>query len=137
MTDRDEKQMNEMLDALFAEAQQTVETPSEALMARILSDANAEIDARDAQEVSRRDAQRPKTRHPLIAAAVAALGGWRAVAGLATAGVTGIAIGLGAPGAVTSLATGYADTTSVYDEAVNGYGLDDLVPSFYELAAEG
>lgn len=151
MTDRDENRMNELtdqtLDALFAEARDAAPVPSGDLLARIMADAEGEIATRAAGEQAQREAMRPRSRHPLIVAMVAALGGWRSVAGLATAGVAGLAIGLGAPSVVTSLAvgdygavSGTGATTSFetsYDTSADGYALDDLVPSFYDLAAEG
>ncbi len=135
MTDRDDRHMDQTLDTLFAEMRETPAVVPDALIARILSDAGQALDTRATEAATLSEARRPRGRHPWVAAAVAALGGWRAVAGLATAGVTGLAIGLGAPGAVTSLVAGYSDVG--YEDAANGYGLDDLVPSFYALAAEG
>ena len=135
MTDRDDRQMDQTLDTLFGEMRDRPVIVPDALITRILSDADNVLDARASDEAARRATRRPHPRHPWISAAVAALGGWRAVAGLATAAVTGLAIGLGAPGAVTSLATGYPEVG--YEDTVSGYGLDDLVPSFYALAAEG
>ncbi|WP_460274946.1 hypothetical protein [Celeribacter sp. ULVN23_4] len=147
MTDRDDKRTVELseraLDALFMEARHDAMLPSGGLMDRILADAETMIDTREAAETARLAALRAqsgsKQRHPLIAAMVAALGGWRAVAGLATAGVAGLVIGLGAPSAVTSLATGTytVDTVSSYDTATSEYGIDALMPSFYALAGEG
>jgi|GEM_PF-3637360 hypothetical protein len=145
MTDRDDKRMVEFpereLEALFAEARRETMLPSGGLMERILADAEAMIDTREATEAARLKTLRgtpAKQRHPLVAAMVAALGGWRAVAGLATAGVAGLAIGLGTPSAVTSLATGaYVSGEENYDTATSGYGIDALLPSFYELAVEG
>ncbi|NIY78203.1 hypothetical protein HCZ23_01790 [Celeribacter sp. HF31] len=151
MTDRNDKRTKELtdssLDALFAEAREAAPQPSGNLMARVLADAEGMIATREAEEAARIQALRPKQRHPIVAAMVAALGGWRAVAGLATAGVAGLAIGLGAPMTVTTLATGgytdgYADgamsyETTSYATGESGYALDDLVPSFYDLASEG
>lgn len=144
MTDRDDKRTVEFpereLEALFADMRHETVLPSGGLMERVLADAEAEIMAREAAEAARFAALRvpAKQRHPLMAAMVAALGGWRAVAGLATAGVAGLAIGLGAPSAVTVLATGsYVSGTEAYDTATSEYGIDALLPSFYELAAEG
>ncbi|NVK46569.1 MAG: hypothetical protein HWE33_09725 [Rhodobacteraceae bacterium] len=146
MTDRNDKSIeptDRSLDALFADAREATPLPSGDLMARVLADAEGVIAIREAQEAARIEALRPKSRHPIVAAMVAALGGWRAVAGLATAGVAGLAIGLGAPTTVTALATGsYADSatsyeTTSYATGESGYALDDLVPSFYDLASEG
>ncbi|WP_417262827.1 hypothetical protein [Celeribacter sp.] len=151
MTDRNDtrNELTEMsLDALFKEAREAAPLPSGDLMARVLADAEDVIATREAEEAARINALRPKQRHPIVAAMVAALGGWRAVAGLATAGVAGLAIGLGAPMTVTTLATGsYADSAASYETTSysattyatgeSGNALDDLVPSFYDLASEG
>lgn len=128
------------LEAMFEEAREAVMLPSADLLAAIMADADSEIARRVSKEAARRAAARPKENHPIVAAVVAALGGWRAVAGLATAGIVGLAIGFGAPATVTSLATGgysvsYSDNLSA--EVSSGNALDDLVPSFYDLAAEG
>ncbi|WP_434288063.1 dihydroorotate dehydrogenase [Celeribacter sp. SCSIO 80788] len=144
MTNRDDKRTVEFpereLEALFKEARRETMLPSGGLMERILADAESMIDTREATEAARLAALRApaKQRHPLVVAMVAALGGWRAVAGLATAGVAGLAIGLGTPTAVTALATGsYVSGTESYDTATSDYGIDALLPSFYELAVEG
>nr|WP_319247053.1 hypothetical protein [uncultured Celeribacter sp.] len=138
MTDHDKKRDaapdDLALEALFAEAREAAPIPSGDLLARIMADAETERAARFGEK---QPPQPAPSRHPVIAAMVAALGGWRSVAGLATAGVAGLAIGLGAPGAVATLATSgdLAASSTVAD--LGSYELDDLVPSFYTLAAEG
>lgn len=81
------------LDDLFAAARATGPQPAPALMARILADAAA------AQPRVR--AARPRFR---LGALISALGGVSALAGMATAAVAGLWIGLAPPGAVDDLA---------------------------------
>ena len=83
------------LDDLFAQARSKVAQPSAALMARILADAAA--------MQPRPPVLRVRARFGL-AALVAALGGAGAMAGLATAAVAGLWIGLAPPAAVDDLA---------------------------------
>lgn len=91
--------MDDDLDDLFAVARGTVPQPSAALMARILADAVAE---------QPRPATRPVPRLvPVrfsLRALIAALGGMGAMAGLATAAVAGVWIGLTPPTVVDDLA---------------------------------
>ncbi|MBU2891126.1 dihydroorotate dehydrogenase [Celeribacter halophilus] len=143
MTDRDDKRTGELTDvalnALFAEAREETAQPSGDLMARVLADAEEVMAQREAEEAARLAAMRPKQRHPVMEAIIATLGGWRAVAGLATAGVAGLAIGLGAPTTVTALATGsyVSDSALGIETSDGGYEIDDLMPSFYDLVTEG
>ncbi|PZX12562.1 hypothetical protein [Celeribacter halophilus] len=143
MTDRDDKRTGELTDvalnALFAEAREETALPSGDLMARVLADAEEVMAQREAEEAARLSAMRPKQRHPVMEAIIAALGGWRAVAGLATAGVAGLAFGLGAPTTVTALATGsyVSDSALGIETSAGGYEIDDLMPSFYDLVTEG
>lgn len=82
------------LDDLFAGARKGPQ-PSPALMARILADAVAE---------QPRPAARPAPVRFTFRALIAALGGMGAMAGLATAAVAGVWIGLAPPTAVGDLA---------------------------------
>lgn len=134
MTKRDVTYPDDLeLEALFEAAQDEVITPSDALLARVMADAEAEIVARADAAAAARAVPSTPVRHPIIAALMTALGGWRSVAGLATAGVAGLVIGLGAP-------MSYA-TSDSYDITVSadgsGYAVDDLMSGFYDLAGEG
>lgn len=133
MTKRDVTYLDDLeLEALFAAAQDEVITPSDALLARVMADAEAEIatGAEAAADVCAARSE-PANRR-VLAALIATLGGWRSIAGLATAGVAGLVIGLGAP---------VSATTESYDITVNadgsGYAVDDLMSGFYDLAGEG
>ena len=83
-----------MLEDAFALARAEAARPApEALMARVLADADRE------RPPLRAAAPRPGR----LAAALAALGGWPALGGLATAGVAGLWLGLSPPAAVEDL----------------------------------
>lgn len=93
-TDRDDA-----LDDLFAAARGAEDWEmSEALTARIMADAAAEMP---------RPAAAPVRRGPW-AALVAALGGWPAVSGLAAATVAGVWLGAAPPPALDSFLSGSA-----------------------------
>ena len=119
------------LGAFFAAARAESPVPSEALMTRIMADAEAEMAARAG-------AARPGLRRPgLWAALVAAIGGWPALAGMVTAAVTGVWLGFAAPDSLNTLSGGVL----LPDAAVGAsYDIDDLVPGytgFAELYEEG
>ena len=82
------------LDDLFAAARADVARPSAALMARVLADAAAEQPRKPVPV-------RPRFR---LAALIAALGGSGGIAGLASATVAGLWIGLAPPAAVDDFA---------------------------------
>ena len=92
------------LEAFFAAARSRDDRPSGALLARVLSDA---------------EAARP--RRGGLAGVLRAIGGWPSAAGLAAASVAGIAIGFTAP-----------QTFAVFDTAPSEaiYDLTDLVPGY-------
>ena len=111
------------LDALFSDAARDAPVPSDDLMARIMADAQAEL-------------PRVATTAPVaqdkgwFGAMIAAIGGWPAAAGLATAGVTGLVIGLATPETLQDLAGEYLVATSVFE-------FDDFMPSYGDLLGEG
>lgn len=111
------------LDALFSAAAQDRPTPSDDLMARIMADAQAEIP-------SPRAALPVASRQGWFASVVAAIGGWPAAAGLATAAVTGLVIGLVPPDSLLELADDYLVASSVFE-------FDDFMPSYGDLLGEG
>jgi hypothetical protein len=88
----------EWLEEAFGLARAEAAKPApEALMARILADA-----AREAVPLAP-PARAAQPRIGRLAALFAALGGWPAVGGLATAGVAGLWLGLSPPAAVEAL----------------------------------
>lgn len=115
------------LDALFAAAREERPEPSPALMARVMEDALAEGAARQARATVPRAATRPGPR-AAIAAIVAALGGWPAMGGFATAGIVGLWIGYAAPGAVATYTSNWLG---------GGYDIADLMPSLDAYLTEG
>lgn len=102
--------------------------PSDDLMARILGDAEA-VQAATAVTAAQPPSVRPAG---ILAAFLAALGGWPAVAGLASAAMAGVWIGAASPDLVNGL-VGLNDTSS---EELTAYDLGDLGFGEY-LLAEG
>ena len=76
------------LEAFFAAGRDHAPAPSESLIARVLADAGAEI-VRPVVAA----APRPVPKPGLFGAAMAALGGWAGLGGLATATAAGVWIG--------------------------------------------
>lgn len=140
MTQRDDFLSDADLNSLFAEAQSDVTAPSNDFMARVLADADGVQDAAGAGLPDWAQAQTaPKPRGRWLAAVLDSVGGWRGGTGLATATIMGLGIGLGAPSTVTQLAAGTwtstADAdTDVASTEITSFALDDMVPSFYDLA---
>ena len=110
------------LDAFFDAARAQDPTPSDDLIARILADADAEVIAQS------QTAAPP--RRGWFAQVVGGLGGWPALAGLATAAVTGVTIGVVSPDVIDTWTDG---TVS----AALGYEVNDLLPSVGGLLDEG
>lgn len=143
MTQRDDFLSDADLDSLFAQAQSDVTVPSPDFMARVLADADAVQDEIGAGvPVWAQATSQPQPRVSWFASLLNSVGGWRGGAGLATATVMGLAIGLGAPSTVSELAAGTWTTAAALQLGNSSientsYALDDLVPSFYDLAAEG
>jgi hypothetical protein len=83
-----------MLDDLFAQARDTTPVPSDALMARVITDADAAQPRPVAASV---------TRPGVVARILDAIGGWPAVSGLAMATVAGIWVGVAPPASVQDM----------------------------------
>lgn len=77
------------LEAFFAAGREYAPVPSDALMARVLADAEAGL-VRPAVAVA---AARPAARRGLLRAAIGSIGGWAGLGGLATATAAGVWIG--------------------------------------------
>lgn len=121
MAEMDKKTGEFDLDALFAEARGQSADPSPDFMARVLEDALA------AQPVAAA-VSRPRTSR--LRQFLNAIGGWPAVAGLATAGVAGLWIGVNPPNAIATTAENFLGTDSdLY--------LVDLMPGYDFNLAEG
>lgn len=120
MTERDV----DNLDVFFDAARRQAADPSPDLMQRVMDDALA------LQQAASVIAPEPAAAPGLLRQLLTAIGGWPAVAGLATASVTGIWIGVNPPSAVTETAESYLNMGS------DTY-LVDLMPGFSFDAAEG
>lgn len=113
------------LDGLFAAARADGPMASGTLLARIEADALA--------EQARRAAPARVVRRPgLWARGLAALGGMRVAAGLFTATLVGVWIGMAQPVALT----GIADQVSMSLSDDTGFDTVELIPSLDPFAAE-
>ncbi len=101
------------LERFFEAGRQQGLAPSDALLARIEADALAEMEARRPVVVP---------AEPGWRGLLAALGGWRAGAGLATAALAGLAIGIAVPATTLS---GFDDLSSS-----DSYELGELGPGY-------
>jgi len=119
------------LEAFFVAARSDPPVPSDALMARIMADAEAEAHGRDATMAVAQPARR--TRRGLIATVIGALGGWPAMAGMVTATMAGVWFGFAAPDEVNALAGGLLGIDSA--ATATAYDLEDIVPGGTSLAA--
>lgn len=118
-TERDPLNDDE-LEALFAEARAAAPVPDEALAARILADADRVL----AERAIRPAPRRPRRTAPL-GILLATLGGWRAIAGLATATIAGVWLGFAGPETVTD---GIDQALWSDMSAQASYTLEDLQP---------
>ena len=113
MTDKDPQK--DPLEGFFDAARATAPQPSEDLMARVLADANAlQPQAAPLASVVKRPGW------------LSALGGWPALAGLATATVAGVVIGVTDPTSVGDIA--FYSFDDAYDFSTFGgfeLGLED------------
>lgn len=113
------------MDTLFAAARGAGPFPSSDLLGRIAADADAVLAAAGtAPDSGPETAPLPGWRRRLLTA----IGGWPSAAGLAAAAVTGLTIGIAAPGALESLSGGYLTS--------DGYALENLVVSYAGLLEE-
>ncbi len=107
------------LDAYFTDAQNATPQPSEALLARIMADAEAQA------------VQAPVPVRPARFTSLwAAIGGWPSAAGLVTATLVGVWIGVYQPAGLDQLADSYLGSGD------DSY-LVDLMPAFDEILREG
>lgn len=116
------------LEALFSAAASDAAEPSEALMRRVLADADGVADSWTAPAPVQAQPARPG----LMARILSGVGGWPGLAGLATAGVAGLAIGIASPGTLTTLSSGL-----VAGDAVDEYHMVDLLPGLTGFFDEG
>ena len=112
------------LETLFQAGRDAAPVPSEALMARIMADAEAE---------TLRRAPSPAPARRALGRILDALGGWPAMAGLATATLAGVWLGFVAPDRLNTLAGGLLLPDSA--AAAASYDLEDMVPGYGGLQA--
>ena len=111
------------LDAFFAAGRNAPVEPSNALLGRIMADADAQMPSDQSVTVSR-------SSQSGFVAIWAAIGGWPAAAGMATAALVGVWIGFSQPAGLDLLAESVlGDETDIY--------LVDLVPAFGDDLWEG
>ena len=103
------------LEAEFSALKRRVEPPSGDLMARVMADA----DAVQAQILT----PLPKARVSALSRVMDVIGGWPTLAGMATAGMAGVWIGVAQPAALLE-----GSQTLLYGDA--NAALVDLDPSF-------
>lgn len=85
---------DDMLDDLFAQARSVNPVPSDALLTRVIADADAAQPRRAAVSVA---------RPGILARILEAIGGWPAASGLAAATVAGIWVGVAPPASVQDI----------------------------------
>ncbi len=110
------------LEDIFAAGRASPPAPSEALMARVLADADEVIAARS--QATDRPAE--LARRSLWARVVSGLGGWPAVAGMVTATIAGVWIGFASPDQLNTLAGGLLLPGS---DGAASYELEDILPA--------
>jgi len=110
------------LNAYFDAARKAAKVPSGDLMACVLADAGA--------QQPKRGAPAPAAQAGLFASLWAAIGGWPTVAGMATATLVGVWIGISPPAQVEQFSAAVlGDTGDAY--------LVDLLPAFGDEFGEG
>lgn len=109
------------LEQMFATARKAPPEPSPDFLARVLSDAQA-----------LQSAAAPLAVHPerkgvlaMLGAAVGAIGGWPAMAGLASAAVTGLWIGINPPNVLsTPISAAFGEAALLGESTDFGEGFD-------------
>jgi len=94
---------DKILDATFAQMREADIDPSEALLNRIMMDADDVLAANVVPE--------PAPKQGLGALILDVIGGWPSFGGLAAATVAGVWIGIAPPDAVSDLSAGYLGST--------------------------
>lgn len=124
MAEMDKKADLFELDDLFSQARSRDALPKPDFMERVLQD------ALEAQAVHVQAAVTPPARTSWVRQLLSEIGGWPAVAGLATAGVAGLWIGINPPNLMATTAENFLGNNSdLY--------LVDLMPTFDFTLTEG
>jgi hypothetical protein len=114
------------LERFFAAARSRMPEPSEALMARVLADAEAAMVRRPSAVPVARAVVRPQTRGGAIGAALSAIGGWAGLSGLATATAAGLWIGVAGLADPVTLTGGLFGGSALSVELMPGAGSFDV-----------
>ena len=116
MTTTEEDRELRDLEAFFEAALDAEPDPSEALMAKIMADADAVADswAEDIQPA----------RGGLIRGFLDAIGGWPAASGIVTAGLVGVVVGFSPPAMLSEITDGclYGTTDAYLVDPYDGFG---------------
>ena len=115
------------LEAFFEAGRTETPEPGPELMARILADADAEIAAQHPRPSPVAGRARRQSGG-FWAALGEAVGGWPALAGMATAAVAGVWFGFAAPTSLAALTDGLGLLGTSDSELV--YELEDLLPGY-------
>ena len=111
------------LDDLFSAAKSQAVTPSGDLLARIMLDA-------ETQAATHAPIAPAPERQGFIASLLGVIGGWPAAAGLATATVAGVVIGISPPDVLETWSASYLADANIFE-------LEDLLPAYGGLFDEG
>lgn len=116
MTTTDDGKELKELEVFFEAALDSEPDPSDALMAKIMADADAEADSW--AEVVQPD------RGGFLRSFLDAIGGWPAASGIVTAGMVGVIVGFSPPAMLSEFTDGYLyGTTDAYlVDPYDGFG---------------
>ncbi len=121
------------LDAFFEAARADRAVPSEALMAAILTDAMAQLPQPQKTSQNTMKPQASVAPRSFLKDLIAQIGGWPALAGMATATVAGVWLGMAQPNQLEILSGGVILSGS-YSATEATYALEDLVPNDFGLS---
>lgn len=125
-TDRSEQELEELLQL----AAKAGPDPSDALLARVMADADAVLAERSAASATALGSVPTTASGGWLNRLLGGIGGWPAVAGLATATVAGVWIGYAQPASFSGVAGGLLAGETAYD-------LGDLLPDYNSVLAGG
>ncbi len=124
--DRSEQELEELLQS----AAKAGPDPSDALLARVMADADAVLAERSAESAMPVGSVPTSASGGWLNRLLGGVGGWPAVAGLATATIAGVWIGYAQPASLGGVAGGLLAGETAYD-------LGDLLPDYDSVLAGG
>ncbi len=134
MTAEFEKDLDRDLEIFFEAARKDRGDASPDLLSRVLADAYAEQDAQaeavPTSSVAPRTADTSRSLRGVFAGLFDAIGGWPAVAGLATAAMAGVWIGYNPPAVFDTLAMDFMESSY-------GVSLGAALPEYDAFLADG